>query len=203
MHFEETKELLNASSFYYIIQTNMEGRYAYVNDHYRKAFSPIHGPLIGQPYDVTMHPEDTKVCFEVATKCFANPNSTFPATIRKHDGKGGYVITQWEYKALFDEAGQPAGVFCLGYDVTEYMGNYTKLQEIQDELAVKDDILREIAFSQSHVIRKPLANIMGLVSVLSKMKLDQNLQNLFSMLLASCQELDNVIRETVAKSHVK
>ncbi|MHA6249205.1 PAS domain-containing protein [Pontibacter sp. CAU 1760] len=202
MHFEETKRLLDDSAFYYIIEANMEGKYAYVNKHYRKAFEPIHGPIINQPYQATMHPDDTKVCHQVSLKCFANPDRTFPATIRKHDGKGGYVITQWEYKALFDEAGQPAGIFCLGYDVTEYMGQYTKLKEAQSKMAVKDNILKEIAFTQSHIIRKPLANILGLATVLSKIDLDQNLQNILIMLLDSCKELDDVIRATASKSNV-
>ncbi|MDX5437266.1 MAG: PAS domain-containing protein, partial [Pontibacter sp.] len=118
--FQETKELLEHSTFYYIVCTNMEGRYTYVNNCYSSAFEHLHGPMLGQPYETTMHPEDTKVCGAVAAKCFANPSQTFPATIRKHDGNGGYIITQWEYKAMFDEEGRPEGIFCLGHDITAF-----------------------------------------------------------------------------------
>jgi len=201
MHFEETKELLYDSTFYYIIQTNMEGRYVYINGHYRRTFGPIHGPIIGEPYDITIHADDQKVCEEVAGKCFANPDKVYPATIQKHDGKGGYVITQWEYKALFNERGEPAGVFCLGYDVTDYMTHFELLKDTQNLLARRDGLLREIAYTQSHVIRKPLANIMGLASVLSKMDMDQNMHNICSMLLESCNQLDEVIKATAAKQY--
>ncbi|MCC9169028.1 hypothetical protein [Pontibacter harenae] len=110
-YFEETKKLVENSTFFYIITTNMEGKYTYVNGHYKQAFEEIHGPVVGQPYQITMHPDDTKVCEEVSIKCFANPDQVYPATIRKHDGKGGYVITQWEYKAMFNQNNEPAGVF--------------------------------------------------------------------------------------------
>lgn len=198
--FEETKQLLEHSTFYYIISTNMESRYTYVNNCYRKTFEPIHGPIVGERYEMTMHPDDTKVCEEVALKCFANPESTFPATIRKHDGKGGYAITQWEYKAMWDEAGQPAGIFCLGHDITAYMASYEELKHAQSLISQKESILREIAFNQSHVIRRPLANIIGLTKVLEKMKIDQNLRNICEMLLASSRQLDEVIKETADKT---
>ncbi|WP_299758002.1 PAS domain-containing protein [uncultured Pontibacter sp.] len=190
--FEETKKLLKHSTFYYIISTSMEGKYTYVNNCYNKAFEHIHGSVMGQSYEITMHPDDTKVCAEVAAKCFENPDSTFPATIRKHNGKGGYVITQWEYKAMFDAQGNPAGIFCLGYDITAYTAHHQELQNAKS-------LLKEISFYQSHIIRRPLANIMGLTKVLERMDLDQNLRNICEMLLESSHQLDAVIREAAKK----
>lgn len=199
--FEETKKLLEHSSFYYIICTNMEGKYSYINQHYSNVFSQIHGEIIGQPYQVTMHPDDVEVCHEVAAKCFTYPDKVFPATIRKHDGKGGFVITQWEYKALIDDENKPAGIFCLGYDVTEYKVKSGMLDNANDEIERKNTILRQIAFNQSHLIRSPLSNILGIVSILEKMEFDQNTKNLVSMLSGSSNNLDNVIREIVGKTY--
>lgn len=201
MDLDETKRLLNDSTFYYIIQTNMEGRYVYINNHYRNVFGPIHGQIVGEHYLKTIHPDDKNVCEEISVKCFTHPDQVFPATIRKHDGNGGYIITQWEYKALFDENNEPAGVFCLGFNVTEHITHSEKLKDTQSRLAHKDVLLRELFFTQSHVIRKPLANIMGLASILSKMELDQNMQNICSMLLESCNELDEVIKANAALSY--
>jgi len=199
--FEETKALLNDSTFYYIICTNMEGRYTYINNHYKNKFEPIHGPIVGEPYQITMHSDDTKVCEEVAAKCFINPDQVYPATIRKHDGKGGYVITQWEYKALFDDNNQPAGMFCLGHDITQYVLQYEQLNSAQTELDRKKEILQEIAFNQSHVVRRPLANILGLTMILEKMEMDQNLRNICDMLIDSSKQLDDVVKATVAKTN--
>ncbi|UPT71227.1 MAG: PAS domain-containing protein [Flavobacterium sp. JAD_PAG50586_2] len=110
-HFEETKNLLNNSVLFYIIATGMDGNYSYVNENYSKKFIHINSDFVGQPYYITMHPDDGNTCIEVSAKCFGNPGRLFPATIRKHDGRGGYVYTQWEYKAMFDDQNNPAGLF--------------------------------------------------------------------------------------------
>jgi hypothetical protein len=71
----------------------MAGNYAYINSHYKKSFSYINNTIVCMPYHITMDADDTKICEEVAAKCFANPDLMFRATIPKHNGKGGYVIT--------------------------------------------------------------------------------------------------------------
>ncbi|QNF35522.1 PAS domain S-box protein [Adhaeribacter swui] len=198
--FEETKRLLENSHFYYIITTDMDGHYSYVNNHYAKSFGSMYGSIVGQPYQITMHPEDTKVCAEVSKLCFTHPDKTFPATIRKHDGHGGFVITQWEYKALWDDNQQPAGIFCLGYDITKYISQHEQLLDAQMQVAQKDGILKEIAWSQSHLVRGPLSSILGLCMVLERMDMDQNLRNIIQMLLESSRQLDEVIKSNVEKT---
>lgn len=206
--FAETIHLLDNSSFYYVITTNMEGVYSYVNKNYLNTFADIHGQIVGQPYYITMHPEDTKVCEEVAAKCLKHPTALFPATIRKHDGKGGYIITQWEYQAMFNDDGSPEGIFCLGYDITTFMKERSELQTSQSDLEETKEILerkkqalKEVMFDQSHVIRRPVANIIGLIHILQKMEVDQNLKNIVDMLLISTNELDDVIKRIVTKAY--
>ena len=181
-------ELFAHSSFFYIICTSMDGNYSYVNDNYARSFDYIADNLVGMPYYITMHPDDMKVCEETAGKCFAQPGHAFPAAIRKHDGKDGYIITQWEYVAGFTETGEPEGIFCMGYDVTE--------------LDKKTERLKQIAFEQSHVVRKPLANILGIADIMSKMEMDESLHNLVDMMVESAEELDTVIREIVNKTQL-
>ncbi len=199
-NFDETKNLLENSNFYYVIIAGMDSNYSYVNTHYAEAFGYIAKNMIGQPYHITMHPDDTKVCAEVAAKCFQNPDRSFPATIRKHDGKGGYIITQWEYRAIFDDQNQPGGVFCMGYDITEYVTANKNLEVAKSEIEQKKTILEQIGWEQSHVIRRPVANIIGLVNILSKMELDQNLINICEMLADSAEQLDESINNIVRKT---
>lgn len=199
--FLQTIKLLENSNFYYIIATNMQGKYRYVNSHYAKSFAYVSKSIVGMPYHITMHPDDTKVCEEVAAKCFANPDGMFPATIRKHDGNGGFVITQWEYKAMFDENGAPDGIFCLGYDITMYVDEQRQLKAAENEIEERKDILKKIAFQHSHLIRSPLSNILGLVAVLGRMDVDSNIKNICTMLVESATNLDNIVREVVGKSY--
>ncbi len=198
-NFTETISLLENSNFYYVIIAGMDSNYSYVNTHYANAFGYIAKNMIGQPYHITMHPDDKKVCAEVAAKCFQNPNKSFPATIRKHDGKGGYIITQWEYRAIIDDQNQPGGVFCMGYDITEYVTANQQLEVAKEEIEQKKGILEQIGWEQSHVIRRPVANIIGLTNILSKMDIDQNLSNICEMLTESAAQLDEAINSIVKK----
>lgn len=192
--FQETRDLLEHSNFFYIIVTGMDGNYSYINSHYEKKF-PQYIPLVGKPYYITMHPDDMQTCAEVAEKCFENPGGIFPATIRKHDGQGGYVFTQWEYRAILNADGSPAGIFCLGYDITTYELEKQLRRQRETEIGDKTRALKEIAFQQSHLVRAPLSNILGLATVLAQSDADSNITNLCHLILESAHKLDDVVRE--------
>lgn len=192
-----TRELLHNSDFYYIICTDNDGNYSYINNRYAKSYDHISTNLVGQPYYITMHPDDTRVCEEVGGKCYQHPGKLFPATIRKHNGSGGYLVTQWEF-TLIIENGEPNGIFCLGYDITEYTSAKTENQVIHKDLESKRSLLEVIAYEQSHTVRAPLANIIGLVSILKNMDLGPNLSSIISMLEESSERLDNAIKKTAA-----
>jgi hypothetical protein len=193
--FEETKKLLHNSSLYYLISVDMDSNYSYINNRYRSAFNGIHGDLLGQHYAVTMHEEDLTVCKRVSEQCFGHPDRMFPAIIRKHDGNGGYIITQWEYKAMFDANHQPSGIFCLGNDITEFMKTSIDLENTRESLNDAKLTLAQIAYVQSHIVRKPIANILGLTHVLDTTEdVDAGVKSILSMLHDSAQELDQVIQ---------
>lgn len=194
-----TIELLQDSKFYYIICTDNDGLYSYVNSRYSESFCFIADELVGKPYYITMHPEDRAICEEVGAKCYQNPGKLFPAIIRKHDGKGDYVVTQWEF-TLMEKDGQPTGIFCLGYDITEYVRVYNKNEELNHDLNLKEQIMNDIAFKQSHLVRSPLTNIMGLVSILKDLDLGPNAQSVIKMLAASADRLDEVIKAIIDKT---
>lgn len=177
--FAPLRELLGDSRTFYLISVGMDSTYVYLNAHYREKFEPQHGDLIGKHYAVTMHREDTHICAEVSAKCFNNPGQGFPATIRKYDGHGGYVATQWDYKATFDENGKPSGIFCIGYDITKFVRTAMELEKME--------------YIQSHVIRKPIANLMGLVKLLEEVDDREMYQKLVGMIRVSADELDKVI----------
>jgi hypothetical protein len=193
-NIEGIDHFLARSEFFYSIFIGMDGRYKYVSPSYDKNFDFRGGSLLGKEFSITLHPEDIKICAEVGSKCFENPESVFPATLRKHNGMNGFVITQWEMKAQFDSNGDPEGIFCIGYNITEHMDTRTRLFAASSELTTKEEQLYEIGFLQSHLVRKPLANIIGLSGIIGNMDVSENVKNLSNMLLNSCKELDDAIR---------
>lgn len=198
--FEETRKLLENSNIYYLIVVGMDSNYLYLNKRYSKIFEPIHGSLIGKHYSVTVHKDDQEVCKFASEQAFINPQEIFPAIVRKHDGKGGYIITQWEYKAMWNEHHEAAGIFCIGHDITQLMHNSTELQNTKESLSKIRLTLEQMEYIQSHVFRKPIANIMGLTRLLETMdlQLDPHLSGIFKMINDNAKELDQVIRNIAA-----
>ncbi|TDD96482.1 PAS domain-containing protein [Flavobacterium cellulosilyticum] len=188
---------MNESNLFYIIVIDMDGNYSYINNNYAKVFSHINNNFIGQPYHITMHPDDMNTCLEVSTKCFENPDKLFLATIRKHNGEGGYVYTQWEYKAMFDDKKNPAGIFCIGHNITKYVGEELQLKNAKEEIEKNSAIMKKIVFQQSHLICAPLSNIIGLTTILDKTLLDSNTSNICDMILESTNQPDKVIRNII------
>jgi len=195
--FEDIKKVLENSSIYYLITIDMEGNYSYLNNHYQEVFNNIHGSLVGRNFAITMHTDDIQTCITVSQKAFEAPDKVFPAIIRKHDGKGGFVITRWEYKAMFSRDGIPAGMFCIGHDITEQVEKSEMLENTIASLEKTKLSLKQIAYMQSHGIRKPLANILGLCSIIESSDLDFEDKKLFDMITVSAKELDILIKHII------
>jgi len=182
--FEDVKTLLGESLNYYLIAVDMNSNYSFINKRYSQIFEPIHGNLVGQHYAVTLHPDDQQTCKIVSQLAFSHPDRLFPATLRKHDGKGNYIITRWEYKAMFNENMEPQGIFCIGHDITQ-------LIDISNEL-------ENAKFFQSHLLRKPVANLLGLCRLIESGDFDSEIKTMFNMVHDSAQELDKVIRDALS-----
>lgn len=194
MHrYSQINQFLHTSQLFYTIAIGMDSTYTFVSPNYDRNFSFGKGTLKGQHFSVTLHPDDVRICEEVGPKCFTEPGRLFPATLRKHDGKGGFVTTQWEMQAMMDENGQPQSIFCIGYNITEFVDTQVKLDQAASELD-------EISYVQSHGVRKPLANILGIVDLMDTVESYDDYQNLTHMLKNSAEELDNIIREISNKS---
>jgi len=179
----------NTRLFYYVL-IGKDGRYLEANTHYKNSFSHHGTDLIGEPLQVTMHPDDVETVLQMGRQCLAEPGKCFLATIRKHDGKGDYIFTHWEFQYDPDDN---RGVSCIGYDVSSF-----EREKKQVEMLMYYYRERQ-AFRQSHLIRKPLANIMGLAGILSGLESDHS--NIIGMLLKSVQELDDELQKLTNGAH--
>jgi len=108
------------SQAYYIITTDLEGRYTYVNDYYCEAFGLDHTKgVIGQEGLDHIIPDDHHKCREVVNQCLARPNIPFSIELRKPGHDGSMVFTSWEFTAISGKKGAPNEILCIGYDITE------------------------------------------------------------------------------------
>jgi PAS domain S-box-containing protein len=95
---------------------------------------------------------------------------------------------------IYNDNRQVFGVGCFARDITLRKSSENRIKEqiIQ---------LKEVAWIQSHEVRKPLANIMGLLQLFKSRQTDaaQN-KELLDHMETSCKELDAVVKKIVEKS---
>ncbi len=70
----------------------------------------------------------------------------------------------------------------------------------QEKIKSQNKVLREIAFIQSHEVRRPLANILGIIEILQNSGTLKGLE-IFDHLVESAQDLDKQIRAIVNKAN--
>jgi signal transduction histidine kinase len=82
-------------------------------------------------------------------------------------------------------------------DITE---NFEYLKAIEEQ----KQKLRDIAWTQSHMVRAPLARMMGLINLLNyENNLDENTRQLLNYILDSAHEFDNIIKSIVQSTQQK
>ena len=190
-----TIELLHDSDHFYMICFNMQLEYTYVNKTYAKNFS-FGDHMLGLTIADTLHPDDVQIGKEVGMKCIENPGTFFPLIIRKVDHNGHCVKTQWESVLMMNE-GQPVGFFSIGYDITEFHKVKDEVENINQDLQIKNQKLQSIAYEQSHTLRGPVANILGLLNIMKTLQLNPEAKSVVTLLDESSKQLDEIIKGIV------
>jgi len=110
-----------------------------------------------------------------------------------HRKKNGDLIQVDTKSRIIEYQGKKA-VVTLAIDVTERLA-YIKAIELQNQR------LKEISWIQSHIVRAPLARIMGLISILKELPTVGEKESALEYILLSANELDNAIKDITAKSN--
>lgn len=94
---------------------------------------------------------------------------------------------------IYDVNDQLIGVGCISRDISER-------KKTEEQMTKQLSQLREIAWIQSHELRQPLTNIMGLASLIEADAEDpKEVKNHISLLHQACEKLDDVVRGIVKK----
>jgi len=110
-----------------------------------------------------------------------------------HRKKSGELIIVDTKGSMIEYQGKKAAVI-MAVDVTERL-NYVKAIELQNQR------LKEISWIQSHIVRAPLARIMGLIQILKDMPSVNEKEKTLDYILLSANELDTAIKEITDKSN--
>ncbi len=114
--------------------------------------------------------------------------------MRKPNGEADYFWTSWDFSLYKNVDGEPKGILCIGHDITDLKLMTEKSNKSEKKILNQIAIMENIAWSQSHIVRKPLANILGLINIILEVEDSKNQEILFKLLKESTEELDEVVK---------
>lgn len=157
------RSIIENNSFY-MIKTDLEGRYTYMNPFFCQNFRIDPEHWLGEPSINLIIPADHQACIDTVHKCFATPGQSHWVILRKPHYTG-IVSTQWEFKVVLDQSGNPFEVLCIGHDITSLIIRQQELQNLVDVTAEQNKKLLNFTYIISHNIRSHVANIIGIINL--------------------------------------
>lgn len=107
------------SGLFYVVITDMEGKYLYVNDFFIKKFQSVDTDISNKYFTETIIAEDIEKAIVAATKCIQHPTYAFEVDLRKPIGKGQQTFhSRWVFSLMRNNQNIPIGIFSVGYEIS-------------------------------------------------------------------------------------
>ncbi|MFD1096314.1 PAS domain S-box protein [Salegentibacter chungangensis] len=142
----------------------------------------------GAWWDDKIHPEDYAQVKAKVAEMYEKGKRTLKTEYRFRCADGSFKYILDRSYLIIDSEGEPVRVIGSMQNITERINYINTIEE-------RNKRLQEIAWTQSHVVRAPLARIMGLADLLKNSEEDEgNRELLLENILTSAEELDEIIR---------
>jgi len=148
------------------------------------------------PRDIWMkliHPDDIGMIREILDELIEGKKEIDSALFRIITTNG--LVRYLELHAIVKKSDKGKVIRVIGTN-----RNVTDDVLVQEKLKSQNKALRDIAFIQSHEVRRPLANILGVIEVLNNNNTVNN-KEILDHLIQSANELDTQIRSIVQKTN--
>ena len=144
-----------------------------------------------------IHPEDLEGFIKSSEEAVYNPEKQlWEHEYRMLNNLGDFLYVNSKGYIVRDPNGKPLRLIGATQDITERM-LHIKAIEAQNKK------LQEIAWIQSHIVRAPLARIMGLINLIElEEDTPEDLKELLGYILVSAKEFDEIIKSISHKSQI-
>ena len=149
----------------YIIKTDAQGNYTYVNDFFYERFG-WDNKIIGTSSLLSIIEEDRPKCLVAVSQCFVEPEVPQQVILRKPYYDQTVKSNHWEFKGLRGVSGEVEQIQCVGYDVTLLVDNLERSKRLLALTNQQNARLQNFAYIISHNIRSHSANLSALVELL-------------------------------------
>lgn len=139
-----------------------------------------------------VHPDDRAETEKALAKIMESDNPIF-ATFRIIRPNGEVRIISGNVKCIRNLVNEIVRLIGINHDITED-------QLLRQKLIHQNEQLKKIAWMQSHRLRKPVANIIGLLQLYDLKKNDLSESDFIHYLKESSAELDEMIKEIIERT---
>ena len=143
-----------------------------------------------------IHPEDREKVLEDLNTMLEDPTrENFNSEFRFLRANGDIAYVQHKGIIIRDANGKAIRGLAALIDLTETLDRLSKIES-------QNKLLKEIAWTQSHVVRAPLANLQGFIKLL-KEEINEGITDtkLLDYIIDSTEKLDEIIHEIVKKTN--
>lgn len=131
--------------------------------------------------------------FDISINALEQDYQSIYKNIECHQKKNGEILYVLTKKNSFIYKGKESVIFSVE-DLTKEIIQIFSIQQ-------QNKKLREIAWTQSHIVRAPVAQIIGLINFLNdESDIPLHQKEIYDMILQSSKELDEIIRGIVYKT---
>ncbi len=176
-----------------IVLLDREGDVQYQSPSAERIFGYSIQDLAGKPIADIIHPADQNHFKQVFSHVIENPESSQMGMHRKKHKNGSWIWCETYITNLLYNS----SVQALVINFRDVSQNIAYLNDIEEQ----NKMLHEITWMQSHVVRAPLARIMGLVHLLKSDALgEMNVKEALQHILTASEELDTVVKDIIHKA---
>ncbi|MBG6235641.1 PAS domain S-box-containing protein [Pedobacter sp. CAN_A7] len=166
----------------------------YWGDGFRENFGHTPGESLQySDWATKIHPEEKERVLAEHDLCKQNKEKRLDTKYRFRCADGTYKVVLQKCSLIYDEDGTLLRMLGSLQNITETV-NYIKAIEAQNIL------LNEISWTQSHIVRAPLARLIGLLALVHTEELGSANHEVFTHIQLSAAELDQVTTEIIKKT---
>lgn len=141
-----------------------------------------------------IHPDD----YAFAKKCIKKTLETleegaFEARIKKKNGSIRQIFTKWKFE--FDQNNKPIRLFGTLQDVTDRKNTEAEHEKMVNEIIQRSKNLEQFTYIISHNLRAPIANILGLSTILRDDITETERKTIYEYLFSAVAQLDDIIKD--------
>jgi PAS domain S-box-containing protein len=115
----------------YVLRTDMDGNYTYVNKKFVEEFGWLYADekILGNNCMGSIMDYHHQKTQETVGQCVAEPGKVFKIEIDKPSSDGRILTTLWDFVCVEDSDGKPSEIQCMGLDITDRIKSEKALKE--------------------------------------------------------------------------